>query len=74
METLKEIIHALMQHDYMVLANPNVLWVIYIVLFVIIMLENWGFTRSIFTRKILLLYSMWCTYCESMFYISFQPS
>ena len=40
MGTLKEIIHALMQHDYMVLANPNVLWVIYIVLFVIIMLEN----------------------------------
>ncbi len=40
MGTLKEIIHALLQHDYMVLADPNILWIIYIVLFVIIMLEN----------------------------------
>ncbi|MEQ4922683.1 DedA family protein [Proteus hauseri] len=40
MDTLKEIIHALMQHDYMVLADPNVMWVIYVVLFIIIMLEN----------------------------------
>lgn len=39
MGTLKEIIHIL-QHDYMVLADPNILWIIYIVLFVIIMLEN----------------------------------
>lgn len=29
-----------MQHDYMVLADPNVMWVIYVVLFIIIMLEN----------------------------------
>ncbi|HCH51474.1 MAG TPA: DedA family protein [Proteus sp.] len=40
MDTLKEIIHALLQHDYMVLADPNIMWVIYVVLFIIIMLEN----------------------------------
>nr|WP_314265272.1 DedA family protein [uncultured Moellerella sp.] len=40
MEVLQEIVSALWNHDFMKLSNPDVLWVIYGVLFAIIMLEN----------------------------------
>ncbi|MBC8950671.1 MULTISPECIES: DedA family protein [Xenorhabdus] len=40
METLSEIVHALWHHDFNQLANPDVIWVIYGVLFVTLVLEN----------------------------------
>ncbi|MBP6123711.1 MULTISPECIES: DedA family protein [Providencia] len=40
MEVLREIVQALWQHDFLKLSNPEVLWVIYTVLFIIIVLEN----------------------------------
>ncbi len=40
MEVLREIVMALWHHDFMKLSNPEVLWVIYTVLFVVIVLEN----------------------------------
>ncbi|MCW2256319.1 membrane protein DedA with SNARE-associated domain [Providencia alcalifaciens] len=40
MEVLREIVLALWNHDFLKLSNPEVLWVIYTVLFVIIVLEN----------------------------------
>lgn len=40
MEVLREIVLALWNHDFLKLSNPEVLWVIYTVLFVVIVLEN----------------------------------
>ncbi|CDM88396.1 DedA family protein [Xenorhabdus bovienii] len=40
MEKLSEIMHALWQHDFTQLANPEVIWIIYGVLFVTLVLEN----------------------------------
>ena len=40
MAVLTQILHALWQHDFSVLANPNVLWVVYAVLFATLFLEN----------------------------------
>ncbi|KLN97849.1 DedA family protein [Moellerella wisconsensis] len=40
MEVLHEIVRALWDHDFMKLSNPDILWVIYGVLFIVIVLEN----------------------------------
>ncbi|MGV7963063.1 DedA family protein [Photorhabdus tasmaniensis] len=40
MEVLNEIMQALWQHDFSKLANPDVLWIIYGILFVTLVLEN----------------------------------
>lgn len=40
MAVLTQILHALWQHDFSVLANPGVLWVVYAVLFTTLLLEN----------------------------------
>ncbi|MEG3133378.1 DedA family protein [Rouxiella sp. T17] len=40
MAVLTQILDALWQHDFSVLANPNVLWVVYAVLFTTLFLEN----------------------------------
>jgi membrane protein DedA with SNARE-associated domain len=40
MVVVSEIFHALWQHDFSVLANPRVLWVIYGILFITLFLEN----------------------------------
>lgn len=40
MAVLTQIFHALWQHDFSTLANPNVLWVVYAVLFTTLFLEN----------------------------------
>ncbi|MDX7991092.1 DedA family protein [Xenorhabdus littoralis] len=40
METLSEIMYALWHHDFNQLANPDIIWIIYGVLFVTIVLEN----------------------------------
>ncbi|OTA18311.1 DedA protein [Xenorhabdus vietnamensis] len=40
METLSEIVHALWHHDFHQLANPDVIWIIYGILFVTLVLEN----------------------------------
>jgi membrane protein DedA with SNARE-associated domain len=40
MAVLIDILHALWQHDFSVLADPKVLWVVYAVLFITLFLEN----------------------------------
>lgn len=40
MAVLIDIFHALWQHDFSVLADPKVLWVVYAVLFITLFLEN----------------------------------
>ncbi len=40
MDIIKELLHALWQQDYETLANPSLVWAIYILLFVILFLEN----------------------------------
>lgn len=40
MAVFTQIFHALWQHDFSVLANPSVLWVVYAVLFTTLLLEN----------------------------------
>lgn len=40
MEVLREIVLALWHHDFLKLSNPDIIWVIYSVLFVVIVLEN----------------------------------
>ncbi|AKH64182.1 MULTISPECIES: DedA family protein [Photorhabdus] len=40
MEIVKELIYALWHQDYETLANPSLLWAIYIMLFLILFLEN----------------------------------
>lgn len=40
MAVLTDILHALWQHDFSVLADPKVLWVVYAVLFITLFLEN----------------------------------
>ncbi|MCC8367390.1 MULTISPECIES: DedA family protein [Xenorhabdus] len=40
METLSGIVQALWQHDFTLLANPDVIWIIYGVIFVTLVLEN----------------------------------
>ncbi len=40
MDIIKELLHALWAQDYETLANPSLVWAIYILLFVILFLEN----------------------------------
>jgi membrane protein DedA with SNARE-associated domain len=40
MEIINSLMHALWQQDYQTLANPSLIWTLYIVLFMIIFLEN----------------------------------
>lgn len=40
MEIISSLMHALWQQDYATLANPSLIWTLYIVLFMIIFLEN----------------------------------
>ncbi|KFK93510.1 MULTISPECIES: DedA family protein [unclassified Serratia (in: enterobacteria)] len=40
MDVLKEIVHALWAHDFAALAEPGVVWVVYLVLFTTLFLEN----------------------------------
>lgn len=40
MDVLKEIVHALWTHDFAALAEPGVIWVVYLVLFTTLFLEN----------------------------------
>lgn len=40
MDVLREILHALWQQDFSKLADPNVIWVIYGILFTTLFLEN----------------------------------
>ena len=40
MNILLSMIHALLHHDYAALANPDLLWIIYSFVFVILLLEN----------------------------------
>ncbi|MDR0217874.1 MAG: DedA family protein [Enterobacteriaceae bacterium] len=47
METLSEIVRALSQHDFTQLANPDVIWIIYGVIFTTLVLEN-GFLPAAF--------------------------
>ena len=57
MEVIREIVLALWQHDFMKLANPEVLWVIYTVLFVVIVLENGVLPAAFLPGDTLLLLS-----------------
>ncbi|AFP85824.1 putative membrane-associated protein [secondary endosymbiont of Heteropsylla cubana] len=47
MDILKELLQALWQQDFETLSNPNVAWAIYILVFVILFLEN-GFLPAAF--------------------------
>lgn len=40
MDVLREIVHALWTHDFAALAEPGVIWVVYLVLFTTLLLEN----------------------------------
>ncbi|MBI3309943.1 MAG: DedA family protein, partial [Serratia liquefaciens] len=40
MDVLREIVHALWQQDFIALADPSVIWVVYAVLFTTLFLEN----------------------------------
>jgi membrane protein DedA with SNARE-associated domain len=40
MDVLREIVHALWTHDFAALAEPGVIWVVYLVLFTTLFLEN----------------------------------
>ncbi|MDU7766408.1 MAG: DedA family protein, partial [Serratia marcescens] len=40
MDIIKELIHALWQQDFETLANPSLVWTLYILLFMILFLEN----------------------------------
>ncbi len=40
METFKALLHALWQQDYVMLADPGLVWMIYLILFMILFLEN----------------------------------
>ncbi|MHA7848515.1 DedA family protein [Serratia sp. D1N4] len=40
MDVLREIVHALWTHDFAALAEPSVVWVVYLVLFATLFLEN----------------------------------
>lgn len=40
MSSLSEIVSALWSHDFTTLSNPEVLWLVYAILFTIIVLEN----------------------------------
>ncbi|MTC79265.1 DedA family protein [Providencia sp. wls1916] len=57
MEVIREIVLALWQHDFMKLANPEVLWVIYTVPFVVIVLENGVLPAAFLPGDTLLLLS-----------------
>ncbi|BBG61238.1 DedA family protein [Providencia rustigianii] len=57
MEVIREIVLALWQHDFMKLSNPEVLWVIYTVLFVVIVLENGVLPAAFLPGDTLLLLS-----------------
>ena len=73
MGTLKEIIHALLQHDYMVLADPNILWIIYIVL-LLLLCWKMGFYPRAFLPGDTLLISLWCiNNCQRCFTFLCQP-
>lgn len=40
MDIIKELIHALWQQDFETLANPSLVWTLYILLFMILFLEK----------------------------------
>lgn len=40
MSSLSEIVSALWSHDFATLSNPEVLWLVYAILFTVIVLEN----------------------------------
>lgn len=41
MDVLREILHALWQQDFSKLADPNVIWVIYGILFTTLFFRKW---------------------------------
>lgn len=54
MQVLNEIVIAIWHHNFAKLINPNVLWIIYAVLFIIIALEN-GILPAVFLPRDTLL-------------------
>lgn len=40
MEIIKQLLHALWQQDFAMLANPSLVWTLYVLLFIILFLEN----------------------------------
>ncbi|CAI2475344.1 MULTISPECIES: DedA family protein [Serratia] len=57
MDVLREIVHALWQQDFIALANPSVIWVVYAVLFTTLFLENGLLPASFLPGDSLLLLS-----------------
>lgn len=57
MDVLREIIHALWQQDFIALADPSVIWVVYAVLFTTLFLENGLLPASFLPGDSLLLLS-----------------
>ncbi|SMB49215.1 conserved hypothetical protein; putative inner membrane protein [Serratia proteamaculans] len=57
MDVLREIVHALWQQDFIALADPNVIWVVYAVLFTTLFLENGLLPASFLPGDSLLLLS-----------------
>lgn len=57
MDVLREIVHALWQQDFIALADPSVIWVVYAVLFTTLFLENWLLPASFLPGDSLLLLS-----------------
>ncbi|MEE4408536.1 Inner membrane protein YghB [Serratia plymuthica] len=57
MDVLREIVHALWQQDFIALADPSVIWVVYAVLFTTLFLENGLLPASFLPGDSLLLLS-----------------
>lgn len=57
MDVLREIVHALWQQDFIALANPSVIWMVYAVLFTTLFLENGLLPASFLPGDSLLLLS-----------------
>jgi len=57
MDVLREIVHALWQQDFIALADPSVIWVVYAVLFTTLVLENGLLPASFLPGDSLLLLS-----------------
>ncbi|CAI1011411.1 DedA family protein [Serratia entomophila] len=57
MDVLREIVHALWQQDFVALADPSVIWVVYAVLFTTLFLENGLLPASFLPGDSLLLLS-----------------
>lgn len=57
MQVLNEIVMAIWPHDFAKLINPDVLWIIYAVLFIIIVLENGIFPAAFLPGDTLLILS-----------------